>query len=199
MVCLLLWLALLPGSLSIYILAHSHTLYNYIYFTFTYLTVRSHHFLQFQPTSQGLFWCPCFHIYNSFLWQLRNLVSYNPNILTYLSNSLYMANFLTRTGLPPCSVALLTWALTSAKYLLCTAMPNGFLTELLRQGRRKGEEEGETHYIWCRDPPLFYIPLCATPNLEKHKRMRKERMWTGLILGVYKLNSRGHFWKLKAK
>lgn len=175
MACLLLWLALLPGSLSIHILAQAHTLYNYIYFTFTCLTVRSHHFLQFQPTFRGSFWCPCFHIYNSFLWQLRNLVSINPNILTYLPKSLYMANFLTHTGLPPCSVALLTWALTSARYLLCTAIPNGFLTELLRNGRRKGEEGGETHYIWCRDPPLFYIPLCETRDNKFRKAQENEK------------------------
>lgn len=88
---------------------------------------------------------------------------------------LHLANFLTRTGLPPCSVALLTWALTSARPLLSTAMPNGFLTELLRTGGGKAGKEGATHYIRSRSRRLLCIPLCVRSKFRKAQRVRTGR------------------------
>lgn len=170
------------------VLAHSHTPYSCIYFTYAYLAMISHQFIQF-PTQHLRIHSsvPDFHIYISFLWQLRNLA---PSPSIYLLICLipsYVANFLTicpPPGLPPCSVVFI-WASASARPLLCAAMSNGFLTEFLRQGEEKEGQGRDTKCLKQELAPTLYSSLCCS-KFRKAQEDEKRKDVNSPPLGAYK-------------
>lgn len=118
------WMELRMNMHNMHIRVDSCTLCKYMYFTSTYLT-SSHCFLQFQPKISGFIPVSLFSYYNPFLSQLRRLTPTNYSAFTYWPSSPGHGRCLDphrAAGLLRC---LLTRALTPARPLLCTAMPDG--------------------------------------------------------------------------
>ena len=153
-----------------------------MYFTSTYLTMSSHCFLQFQPKISVFIPVSLFSYDDPFLWGAEKPGSHQLQCMHLFAQFPSTWRCPTQGRQPaqvPCS--------QGHQPLLgpCSAQPCLMASDwITKEARGKREGRRGTHYIWSRNPPLFYNPLCAEQILKSAGGRKKKGCELPLLWGL---------------